>query len=76
MSLCTVRGLDGSDYVKLYKIVDGGDEMFVGSMKDKSEDPSTLKGTAVGKNLVLIVRAKVTADDEFYYIDNLRVTYK
>ncbi|MFC1762335.1 DUF4832 domain-containing protein [Planctomycetota bacterium] len=75
LDLWSVGGLDGSDYVKLYKIVDGGDETLVGSMQDKIEDPSTIKGNAVGKNLVLVVRAKVTADDEFYYMDNLSVTY-
>jgi len=74
LDLWSTGDLDNSDYVKLYKIVDGGAETLLGSMKDKVEVRSTISGNAVGKNLILVIRAKVTAGDEYYHMDKLSVT--
>jgi len=73
LDLWSVGGLDNSDYVRLYKIVDGSPETLIGSMKDKIEDRSTISGNAEGKSLILVIRAKVTAGDEFYHMDNISV---
>jgi len=73
LDLWSVGGLDDSDYVKLYKIVDGGDETLMGSVENTYN--GTIKGTAVGSSLILVIRTKVSASDEVYYMDNLSVTY-
>ena len=72
----SLGGVDGKDYVKLYKIVDGGKEILVGEIKGKQSDVTTMKGAAEGKRLVLIIRAKVSSDDEIYLMDNLKVSYR
>jgi len=71
----SMGGVDGKDYVKLYKIVDGGKETLIGEVKGKQSDVTTLKGTTEGKRLVLVIRAKVSSDDEIYLMDNLKVSY-
>ncbi len=72
----SMGGVDGKDYVKLYKIVDGGKEILIGEVKGKQNDLTTLKGTAEGKHLVLVIRAKVSSDDEIYLMDKLNVSYR
>jgi hypothetical protein len=67
-------GVDGRDFVRLYQSIDGGPEKLVGEVEDKLEGSITLKGSASGKKLVLIIRAKVSSDDEIYTMDNLTVT--
>lgn len=72
----TVGGLDPTDYVKLYKIVDGGKEELIGALNRSHNDGAKIKGTAKGKSLILVIRGKVSASDEVYYIDNLSVIYR
>jgi hypothetical protein len=69
-------GVDKKDYVRLYQIVDGGAEKLVGEIKGELEKAMKLQGTASGKKLVLVIRAKVSSDDEIYTMDNLKVTAK
>ncbi len=72
----SLGGVDDRDYVRLYKIVDGGAESIVDGIKGKLSEVTTIKGTAEGKRLTLVIRAKVSSDDEIYRIDNLKVTYR
>jgi len=65
--------LENQDYVRLYKIVDGGSEELIGEVT--ASQSATFSGTANGSNLVLIIRARVSAEAEYYYLDNLNVTY-
>ncbi len=67
-------GVDDGDHVKLYQIVDGGKEQLIGGIKGKDKMPAVISGTASGKKLVLIIRAKVSSEDEVFNIDNLSVT--
>jgi hypothetical protein len=75
LDITSQGGVDDGDYVRLYKIVDGGAEILVDGIKGKQRDVKTIKGTAQGKRLTLVIRAKVTSDDEIYSIDNLKVSY-
>lgn len=76
MDVWTVGGLDPTDYVKLYKIVDGGEEELIGELNRSHEEGATIEGGATGSKLVLIIRARVSNSDEAYYMDNLSVRYK
>jgi len=69
----TPQGTDDRDYVRLYQIVDGGKEELIGAVKGKDK-PTTLTGTAAGRQLTLLIRAKVTSEDEVFIMDNLKVT--
>jgi Divergent InlB B-repeat domain len=64
--------VDGSDYVRLFKIVDGGAPVQIGEITD--HDKATFEGANItGKKLKLRITARVSASDEFYYMDNLKV---
>jgi hypothetical protein len=67
-------GVDNGDYVRLYQIVDGGKETLVGEIKGNHSDVTPIKGTAEGNRLTLVIRAKVSSDDEVYVMDNLKVS--
>mgnify|MGYP000048729997 CR=1 FL=1 len=69
-------GVDGKDYVRLYKIVDGGKEALVAEIKGKQSEMTTVPGAAEGKRLVLVIRSKVSSGDEIYRMDNLKVRYR
>lgn len=66
-------GVDSGDYVSLYQIVDGGKEQLIGEIKGRDTVPTTLQGTALGQKLILILRAKVSSEDEVFILDNLTV---
>jgi len=68
----SLGGVDNGDYVRFYKIVDGEAETLVGEIKGKQNDLTTLEGTAEGKRLTLVIRVKVSSDDEIYFMDNLK----
>lgn len=72
----TLGGVDKGDYVRLYQIVDGGKEILVDEIKGKQSETTRLQGTASGKRLVLVIRAKVSSDDEVFMMDNLSVTHR
>ena len=74
--MSSLGGVDNSDYVRLYKVVDGGKEILVGEVEGEHSDVTTIKGSAEGKRLVLVIRAKVSSEDEIYLIDNVKVTYR
>jgi hypothetical protein len=67
-------GVDKGDYVRLYQIMDGGKEKLIGEIKGKPSEPAMIQGTANGKKLVLVIRAKVSSKDEVFVMDNLKVT--
>jgi hypothetical protein len=68
-------GVDSGDYVRLFRIVDGGPAVQIdSSIVGKFTGTRTLVGSNItGRRLKLRVLTKVTASDEFYYLDNLRV---
>jgi hypothetical protein len=66
-------GIEKSDHVRLYQIVDGGQETLLGEVNGKKHE-SPIKGTATGQKLVLIIRAEVSSEDEIFIMDNLTVT--
>lgn len=71
----TGSGLDkGQDYVKLYKIIDGGAEVFI-DMVDGQESKSFSESNITGETLQLIIRGYTTYSGEVYQCDNLSVTY-
>ncbi|RFC41675.1 MAG: hypothetical protein DVB23_003352, partial [Verrucomicrobia bacterium] len=47
---------------------------LIGEIKGKPSEPAMIQGTANGKKLVLVIRAKVSSEDEALVIDNLKVT--
>jgi len=67
-------GVDQGDYVRLYQILDGGKEKLIGEIKGKESDATSIRGTATGTKLVLVIRARVSSEDEVFVIDNLKVT--
>ncbi len=63
------------DYIKIYKIVDGLEELIMEHYGKFSAttwtDPNIV---TYGNTLSLVIKTFVTFDDEYYYFDNLRVT--
>jgi hypothetical protein len=74
LDVTTQGGVDNGDYVRLYQRVDSGKEKLIGEIKGKQSNPTKIQGTANGNKLLLIIRAKVSSDDEIFAIDNLNVT--
>ncbi len=73
---------DGSvhtDYIRFYYKVDGGAEVLFsdlgGIINNNSTTDSTVLSTGAisGSTVQIIIRAKATATDEFYYFDNVTV---
>lgn len=71
----TPQGTDDRDYVRLYRIVDGGKEKLIGEVKGRAT-PTTLTSTVSGSKLSLVIRARVSSEDEVFLMDNLTVTVK
>ena len=69
-----------ADYISLYYKLDGGPEVLfarqLGKINNGSTVYTTLQGsvTGTGAALRIIIRAKATATDEYYYFDNVKVT--
>jgi len=68
-------GVDSGDYVRFYQIIDGGQSVLIGEpIKGKTAGTQVLTETNItGSKLKLRIESKVTASDEFFYLDNLRV---
>lgn len=68
-------GLDGGDYVRFYKLVDGGEPLQIGQeIRGNFTGTKTLVGANItGKKLQLRITTKVSASDEYFYFDNLKV---
>ena len=70
-------GADSGDYVRFYKIVDGGTKVLIGQQAGNVSGVNTLLGTGIsGNHVKLRIEAKVTASDEFFYIDNIKLEYE
>lgn len=68
-------GLDtGEDYVKLFKIIDGGPEVLI-DMVDGKQSKTLTESNITGETLQLIIRGYTTFNGEVYLFDNLSVTY-
>lgn len=74
LEVTTQGGVDNGDYVRLYQVVDGGREKLIGEIKGGHPEPATIRGTAGGKRLVLVIRAEVSSEEEVFRVDNLKVT--
>ena len=69
--------LNTGDYVRFYKIVDGGTKVLLGQQIDDFTGTNTMVGTnIVGNNVKLRIEASVSASDEYYFMDNLKVEYE
>lgn len=75
LDLYSEGNLESDDYVRLYKSVDGGPEELIGEKTGNQSTPTSISGDAMGKNLSLIIRTRVSYNSEYYYMDNLRVNY-
>ncbi len=78
LSVQAAGGLDlgtDPDYVRFYKIVDGGAPVLVApQILGGFTGTQILEGTHTGgSRLKLRIQTKVTADSEFYYFDDLKV---
>lgn len=67
------------DYISLYYKIDGGVEQLIWQKRGAINNNSNLYGTITkdslsGTTLQVIVRARATATDEFYFFDNVIVT--
>lgn len=62
------------DYVRLYKKVDGGPEVLIGEKLGNQAATVISQNGIGGATLQLVIRAYVSASDEFYHMDNLSVT--
>ena len=64
--------MDSADYVRFYKIVDGGAKVLIS--QQMGAGTNTMVGTGiVGNKLKLRIETKVSFGDEYYYFDNLKV---
>jgi len=69
-----------SDYLRFYYKIDGGAEVLFSNMNGIINNNCTADstiystGTISGSTLQIIVRAKATATDEFYYFDDITVS--
>ncbi len=68
-------GLDlGQDFLRFYKKVDGGAEVQIGAADGPQAAATWTANITSGSSLVLVVRAHVTSNTEYYYFDDLSVT--
>ena len=68
-------GVDSSDSVKFYVIADGGEPELIGEEIDgKTDGIRTLSKSGIqAKSIKLRIESNVSASDEFYFFDNLKV---
>lgn len=67
------------DYLKLYYKLDGGPEVLfaenIGAINNNYENYTTVStGPLSGSTVQIIIRARATESNEFYYFDNVTVT--
>lgn len=73
-------GTPHADYIRLYYKVDGGAEILFGDLggniNNNSSTPTNVYTTSAisGSTVQIIIRAKATATDEYYYFDNVTVS--
>lgn len=66
------QGVDSADYMRFYKIVDGGAKVLIN--QQMGAGTNTMVGTGItGSKLKLRIETKVSFGDEYYYFDNLKV---
>jgi len=69
-----------ADYLRFYYKLNGGAEVLFAEKKSAINNHSTtysnvsLTGLSTGTSLQLVIRARATGTDEFYYVDNVKVT--
>lgn len=68
-------GLDSGDSVKFYIIVDGGKPELIGEEIQGSIDGTRILSQARinAKTIRLRIESEVSASDEFYFFDNLKL---
>jgi hypothetical protein len=75
LDLWSEGSLESDDYVQLYKKVDDGPETLIGIKTGNQNARTSIAGSATGSMLVLVVRTRVSYSSEYYYMDDLQVTY-
>ncbi|SEM31115.1 hypothetical protein SAMN04488505_10421 [Chitinophaga rupis] len=69
-----------ADYLRFYYKLNGGAEVLFAEKRSAINNHSTtysnisLTGLSTGTSLQLVIRARATGTDEFYYVDNVKVT--
>ncbi|WP_217603683.1 hypothetical protein [Chitinophaga sp. GbtcB8] len=69
-----------ADYIRFYYKLNGGAEVLFAEKRSAINNHSTtysnisLTGLSTGTSLQLVIRARATGTDEFYYVDNVKVT--
>lgn len=67
------------DYLRVYYVLNSGSEILfseqLGSINNNSTTNTTIStGSLTGTTLKIIVKARASGTDEFYYFDNIKVT--
>jgi hypothetical protein len=67
------------DYLRIYYKLNGGSEVLfsesLGAINNNSTANTTVSiGSLSGTNLQVVIRARATGSDEFYYFDNVKVS--
>ena len=75
LDLWSDGNLESDDYVRLYMKLDDGPEVLVGSKTGNQNTRTTIRGNATASRLVLVIRTRVSYSSEYYYMDNLSITY-
>lgn len=73
----SVRGIStdvADDYLRFYKIVDGGPEVIINSTLGQPASSTWTETVSGGSRLELVIRSKVTQKNESYKFDHLSVT--
>ncbi len=68
-----------ADYLQFYYKLNGGAEvLFAEKRSDINNHSTTYTSVSVsglsGTSLQIVIRARATGTDEFYYIDNVKIT--
>lgn len=78
LSVQGAGGLDASggslDYVRWYIKINGGPETLIKQVSGALAATTWTTNGITGTSLQIVIRALVTASDEFYYLDDLRIT--
>jgi hypothetical protein len=67
------------DYIRVYYKLNGGSEILIseklGSINNHSTTNTTVSlGSLSGTSIQIVIRARASGSDEFYYFDNIKVT--
>lgn len=76
MTIHGVGDMENADYVQLWAVLDGTKRIFIGEKRDSQDSGTIVSGlldTYAATTLNVDIRAKVSYDNEHYYIQGLSV---